>query len=154
MWETAVQSGWVVKQSRKQIQIVFSWSYWRWPTTCKKSISTFPWESRRWTARPIDWLEKQPKLLRFIWIFSGHWILVKCGMVISTNSTIALKNLLPFTSTWLCESAFSTLANMKSKQHNRLEVVQDIRCALLSTAKNSESCSQISGACISLKINC
>ena len=48
-------------------------------------------------------------------------------------STIALKKLLPFNSTWLCESAFSTLVNMKSKQRNRLEVEQDIHCALSST---------------------
>jgi len=48
-------------------------------------------------------------------------------------STIALKKLLPFNSTWLCEFAFSTLVNMKSKQRNCLEVEQDIRCALSST---------------------
>ena len=48
-------------------------------------------------------------------------------------SKTALKKLLPFSSTWPCESAFSTLLNVKSKQRNRLEVEQDIRCALLST---------------------
>ena len=48
-------------------------------------------------------------------------------------SKIALKKLLPFNSTWLCESTFSTLVLMKSKQRNRLEVEQDIRCALSST---------------------
>ena len=48
-------------------------------------------------------------------------------------SNIDLKKLLPFSSTWLCESAFSTLLNVKTKQRNRLEVEQDIRCALLST---------------------
>ena len=45
----------------------------------------------------------------------------------------ALKKLLPFSSTWLCESAFSTHLNVKTKQRNRLEVEQDIRCALSST---------------------
>ena len=48
-------------------------------------------------------------------------------------STTALKKLLPFNSTWLCASAFSTLVIMKSKQRNRLEVEQDIPCALSST---------------------
>ena len=47
-------------------------------------------------------------------------------------SKIALKKLLLFNSTWLCESAFSTLVLMKSKQRNRLEVEQDICCALSS----------------------
>ena len=48
-------------------------------------------------------------------------------------SKTALKKLLPFSSTWLCESAFSTLLNVKTKQRNRFEVEQDIRCVLLST---------------------
>ena len=48
-------------------------------------------------------------------------------------SKAALKKLLPFSSTWLCESAFSTLLNVKTKQRNRLEVEQDIRGALSST---------------------
>ena len=48
-------------------------------------------------------------------------------------SKTSLKKLLPFRSTWLCESAFSTHLNAKTKQRNRLEVEQDIRCALSST---------------------
>ena len=48
-------------------------------------------------------------------------------------SKAALKKLLPFSSTWLCESAFSTLFNVKTKQRNRRKVKQDIRCALSST---------------------
>ena len=47
-------------------------------------------------------------------------------------SKTALKKLLPFSSTWLCESAFSTLSNVKSKQWNSLEVEQDVRCAISS----------------------
>ena len=47
-------------------------------------------------------------------------------------SKTALKKLLPFSSTWLCESAFSTLLNVKTKQRNRLEVEQDICCAFSS----------------------
>ena len=37
-------------------------------------------------------------------------------------SKTALKKVLPFSSTWLCESAFSTLLNVKTKQRNRLEI--------------------------------
>ena len=45
-------------------------------------------------------------------------------------SKTALKKLLPFSSAWLCESAFSTLLTVKTKQRNRPDVEQDIRCAL------------------------
>ena len=45
-------------------------------------------------------------------------------------SKITLKKLLAFSSTWLCESGFSALVCMKSKQRNRLDVKYDIRCAL------------------------
>ena len=48
-------------------------------------------------------------------------------------SKIALKKLLAFSSTWLCESTFSALVCIKSKQRNRLDVEHDIRCALLTT---------------------
>ena len=48
-------------------------------------------------------------------------------------SKTALKKLLACSATWLCESAFSTLWNVKTKQRNRLEVDQNIRCALSST---------------------
>ena len=50
-------------------------------------------------------------------------------------SKIALKKLLAFSSTWLCESAFLALVGlcMKSKQRNRLDVEHDIRCALSTT---------------------
>ena len=44
-------------------------------------------------------------------------------------SKTALKKILPFSSPWLCESAFSTLLNVKTKQGNCLKVKQDIRCA-------------------------
>ena len=50
-----------------------------------------------------------------------------------------LMKLLPFTTTWLCESAFSSLLNIKSKPRNRLDVAADIRCALSSTAPRIKS---------------
>ena len=48
-------------------------------------------------------------------------------------SKVALKKLLAFSSTWLCESVFSMLVCMKSKQRNRLDVEHDILCALSTT---------------------
>ena len=44
--------------------------------------------------------------------------------------------LLPFSSTYLCESAFSTLVIIKSKSRNKLSNVEaDLRCALTNTIK-------------------
>ena len=48
-------------------------------------------------------------------------------------SKIGLKKLLVFSSTWLCESAFSALVCLKSKQRNHIDVEPDIRCALSTT---------------------
>jgi len=40
---------------------------------------------------------------------------------------------------WLCESTFSSLLNVKSKQCNQLDVEDDIHCALSSNAASIES---------------
>ena len=45
----------------------------------------------------------------------------------------ALQTLLPFLSTYLCESGFSTLVNVKTKCRNKLDCEADMRCALSST---------------------
>jgi len=42
----------------------------------------------------------------------------------------ALKVLVPFTTTYLCETGFSALLNLKSKWRNRLDVSDDMRVAL------------------------
>jgi len=42
----------------------------------------------------------------------------------------ALNVLIPFTTTYLCESGFSTLLHIKSKCRNRLDVSDDMRVAL------------------------
>lgn len=45
------------------------------------------------------------------------------------TSKFALKVLIPFSSTYLCESGFSTLLVIKSKAQNRLDAEADMRCA-------------------------
>jgi hypothetical protein len=45
----------------------------------------------------------------------------------------AVHALLPFVSIYHCESDFSTLMQMETKQRSRLEVENDLRCALSST---------------------
>ena len=45
----------------------------------------------------------------------------------------AIQGILPFVSTYLCESGFSTLLQIKTKQRNRLDVENDMRCALSNT---------------------
>ena len=45
----------------------------------------------------------------------------------------AFQGILPFVSTYLCESGLSTLLQMKTKQRNRLDVENDVRCALFNT---------------------
>ncbi len=45
-------------------------------------------------------------------------------------SEIALRLLLPFSTTYLCEFGFSTLQQIKNKSRNRLDADPDMRCAL------------------------
>ncbi len=44
-------------------------------------------------------------------------------------SLFAIRHLLPFTSTYMCECGFSSLLHIKNKQRNNLDVENDIRCA-------------------------
>ena len=46
--------------------------------------------------------------------------------------SVALHTLLPFSSTYLCESCFSVLVNIKTKARNKLDCEADLRCALSS----------------------
>ena len=45
----------------------------------------------------------------------------------------ALRILLPFSSTYICKSGFSTLVNVKTKYRTKLDCEADMRCALSST---------------------
>ncbi|CAH1998688.1 unnamed protein product [Acanthoscelides obtectus] len=48
----------------------------------------------------------------------------------------ALKMLIPFATTYRCETGFSTLVTLKTKARNRLNVEHDMRCALSETEPN------------------
>ena len=45
----------------------------------------------------------------------------------------ALRVIVPFASTYLCESAFSALMHIKSKARNQLDVEDDMRIAISKT---------------------
>jgi len=53
-------------------------------------------------------------------------------------SLCALKRLVPFGSTYLCEAGFSALVCMKSKYRSRLDVTSEMRCALSTIATDFE----------------
>ena len=55
-------------------------------------------------------------------------------------SSYAIRLLLPFASTCLCECGLSSLLNIKSKQRNCLKAVEsDLLCALSNTTPNIEN---------------
>ena len=51
---------------------------------------------------------------------------------------VAMRTLLPFSATYLCESGFSALACMKTQARNKLDCQSDMRCALSSTKPRIE----------------
>ena len=56
---------------------------------------------------------------------------------------IATKSILPFPSTYLCKSGFSSLLTIKTKNRNRLDVGPDLRCCLSKTEpRNFTSCNE------------
>ena len=62
---------------------------------------------------------------------STFWSLMKDSY--PTLTKIVLQKLLPFATTYLCESSFSTLLQLKTTTRNRLKVKDDLRCALSTT---------------------
>ncbi|XP_039750840.1 SCAN domain-containing protein 3-like [Pararge aegeria] len=65
---------------------------------------------------------------------STFWI--KTGAEYPVLCNRALKMLIPFATTYRCESGFSTLVTLKTKARNRLNVEHDLRCALSETKPN------------------
>lgn len=63
---------------------------------------------------------------------SDFW--AKMLPVFPNTAKFALKVLIPFSSTYLCESGFSTLLIIKSKVRNRLNPESDMRCSLSITS--------------------
>lgn len=51
----------------------------------------------------------------------------------------SLKLLLPFSSTYLCERAFSAVVAIKTKYRNKLDMASDLRCALSSIQPRIEN---------------
>lgn len=59
---------------------------------------------------------------------------IKCLQSYPVLSETVLRLLLPFPTTYLCETGFSSLLVIKSKYRSRLVVEDDLRCALAKTA--------------------
>ena len=65
---------------------------------------------------------------------SDFWI--KMAQTYPDISKMALKVLIPFPTTYECESAFSALLAIKPKARNRLDAIHDTRVALSKTEPN------------------
>ncbi|XP_049321925.1 protein FAM200B-like [Astyanax mexicanus] len=57
----------------------------------------------------------------------------------SSLASLAIKTILPFSTTYLCESGFSTLVQLKSKQRNRLNTEHDLRVTLSTVTPDFET---------------
>ena len=73
-------------------------------------------------------LSKQEENISYFWAAISSQYL-KIGL-------FALRVILVFSSTYLCEKGFSTLLNIKSKARNKLEAERDMRWALSKTLPN------------------
>ncbi|XP_068234181.1 zinc finger BED domain-containing protein 5-like [Palaemon carinicauda] len=62
----------------------------------------------------------------------------KCFQKFPVISEIAIRNLLPFPTTYLCEAAFSQFLILKNKCRNQLNVEDNLRCAISTTEPRIE----------------
>ena len=60
----------------------------------------------------------------------------KMYLVYPIVSKQAHKTIVPFSSTYLCESGFSSLLAIKTKARNKLQVEDDLRCSISFTVPN------------------
>ncbi|KAJ4930510.1 hypothetical protein JOQ06_024821 [Pogonophryne albipinna] len=85
------------------------------------------WPSK--TRRLIDMANEWELKVKFQAVsLPQYWLYVKKDYPALAER--ALKSLLPFATTYLCESGFSTLKVLKTKHRARLQVDNDIRLAL------------------------
>ena len=66
--------------------------------------------------------------------YSDFWI--EMAQIYLDISKVALKVLVPFPTTYECESAFSALLSIKPTARNRLDAIHDMRVALSKTEPN------------------
>jgi len=66
---------------------------------------------------------------------SDFWI--EMAQTYPDISKMALKVLIPFPTTYECESAFSSLLSIKPTARNRLDAIHDMRVALYKTEKKT-----------------
>ena len=94
-------------------------------------------------------------------LLSQFWVAIKDSYPKTTEKALCI--LIPFVSTYLCESGFSSLLQIKSKQmiyrhkmiyiHNRLDVENDLRCALSQTDPRIRMLSDSSNKKVNYRIN-
>ena len=58
---------------------------------------------------------------------------VKYTPIYQKVGNLAIRTLVPFSSTYMCESGFAALANIKTVARNKLDLEADLRCALSDT---------------------
>ena len=76
--------------------------------------------------------DSSPKQVYHEKLLTEFWIEIKNSYSKITEK--ALRILIPFVSTYLCEAGFSTLLQIKTKQRNKLHVEDDLPCALSQTS--------------------
>ena len=72
-------------------------------------------------------------------VFRGTCFWIEMAQSYPDVAKMALRVLIPFATTYECESAFSTLLTIKTKARNRLCATNDMRVALAKTNPNLEA---------------
>ena len=115
----------LIKLFNSPISCVIQYS----PVSCVIERCWLPWWSAGWTYRAAEWFHSS-------WSTPGKTLTeFRCDMRHSYSNValLSLRVLVPFVSTYLCESGFSTLLQIKTKAINRKDVENDMRLALTQT---------------------